>query len=103
MGSATKPRGLREKLKSAMAEYGRLAIGVYLVMLVLVFAGSAAAIHLGFEIDGVSGTAGTLAAAWVATKLSQPLRILATVAITPALAAALGRASRQGPSKDAEA
>lgn len=100
MGATTKPRGLGDKLKAAMAEYGRLALGVYLTIFAVVFAGSAVAIHLGFSFEGVSGSAGTLAAAWVATKLSQPLRILATVAITPALAAILGRSARRSAGED---
>src|SRR5687768_8073147 len=78
--------GLRNKWKTLLAEYGRVAIGVYLAIFALVFTGAAIAIHLGFSFEGVAGSAGTLGAAWLATKLTQPIRIIATVALTPLVA-----------------
>lgn len=72
-----------KKIKELATEYGPWAIGTYLVIFALVITGFAVAIKLGFDPDGVTGNLGTLAAAWVATKATQPLRIAATVALTP--------------------
>jgi hypothetical protein len=55
----------------------------------LVLAGFAIAISAGFDVkDGPAGI-GVLGGAWVATKLTQPLRIGATLLLTPAVAALL--------------
>jgi hypothetical protein len=82
---------VREKWKALLAQYGKVAIGVYLSIFLLVFAGFAIAIQLGFAVDDAAGGAGTVGAAWVATKLTQPIRILATVALTPLVAAVINR------------
>lgn len=82
---------MSEKLKKLMAEYGRVALVVYLVLFVLVFAGSAIGLKMGFDLGGAGGNLGTAAAAYAVTKVSQPLRILATLALTPLVATVLGR------------
>jgi len=76
----------RQRLKTLLAEYGRLALYIYLVMFALVLLGFAAAIHLGVRAESTAGKAGLWGAAWLATKVTQPLRILATMALTPLLA-----------------
>jgi hypothetical protein len=78
---------LSERLKALFAEYGQLAIVIYLVIFVVVLAGFALAIRFGVQVDGTAGAAGTLGAAWLATKLTQPLRIAAALALTPVVAA----------------
>jgi hypothetical protein len=80
---------MREKMKALLAEYGQVAIATYFTLFVLTLAGFAIAIKLGFEPESAAGTAGVLGAAWVATKLTQPIRILATLALTPLVAAAV--------------
>lgn len=75
-----------EKLKALLAEYGSLAITIYFVIFGVVFAGFAIAISAGFEPEGAAGNAGTIGAAWLATKLTQPLRIGATLLLTPIVA-----------------
>ncbi len=87
---------LSERMKGILNEYGGLALTIYLILFALVLAGFAVAISLGFQTDSAAGSAGTLAAAWLATKLTQPLRILATLALTP-LAAKLLRRLRPPP------
>jgi hypothetical protein len=74
---------MRERWKQLLVEYGKIALIVYLVIFALVFAGFAVAIGAGYQPEGAAGSAGLLGAAWVATKLTQPLRILATLALTP--------------------
>ena len=87
----------KERLKALLAEYGRIALATYLVLFALVLAGFAAAFALGFEGQGIGDGASAfrgaslLGAAYLATKLVQPLRILATVAVTPLVASAIKR------------
>jgi|SRR5690606_23336307 len=77
---------MRERLKELLVEYGKVALVIYLVLFVISMVGFAIAIGAGYEPEGVAGNAGLIGAAWVATKLAQPLRILATVALTPLVA-----------------
>ena len=79
----------REKLKGLLEEYGRVAMGTYLVIWLSVLAGFAIAISAGFSVGSAPGGVGVLGAAWIATKLTQPLRIAGTLAATPLVAAAI--------------
>jgi hypothetical protein len=92
----TKP-SLSERLKGLFAEYGRLAIIIYFSIFAAVLAGFAIAIRFGVAVEGTAGTAGTLGAAWVATKLTQPLRIGATLLLTPLVANVLVRVRKTAP------
>lgn len=92
---------LSQRLKDLLAEYGSIALVVYLVLFGLVFAGFAIAIAAGIGSESASGLAGTAAAAWVATKLTQPFRIAGTLALTP-LAAALMHRYRGRPLLDGD-
>ena len=86
---------LRERFKSLMAEYGRLALYVYFAIFALVILSFAAAIKFGFRADGAAATAGTWGAAWLATKLTQPLRIAATLVLTPVVGGLLRKFSKR--------
>jgi hypothetical protein len=77
---------VRRTLKEIAAEYGAVAVVVYLAIFAVVLLGSWAAIHLGWKPGGVRGGVGSFAAAYIATKLTQPLRIAATLALTPLVA-----------------
>jgi hypothetical protein len=66
-----------------------------LVIWLAVLAGFAVAISLGFRDAGMAEGAGVLLSAWVATKLTQPLRIAATLVLTPLVAAALHKWKRR--------
>ncbi|WNG43295.1 hypothetical protein F0U60_03690 [Archangium minus] len=81
---AAKP-SLKERFKSLMADYGRLAIWVYFTIFFATWAGFALAIHLGFQVEGAGGTTGTIAGGYVAAKVTQPVRIFATLGLTPPL------------------
>lgn len=74
---------LKARLERLAAEYGSVAIAVYFSLFAVVLGGFAAAIALGVEVEGAAGKASVLGAAWVATKLTQPLRIGATLLLTP--------------------
>jgi hypothetical protein len=81
---AAKP-SLKERFKALMADYGRLAIWVYFTIFFGCWAAFAVAIHLGFQVEGAGGTTGTVLGSYAATKVTQPLRILATLGLTPPL------------------
>ena len=76
---------MKARLEALLEKYGKVALITYFVIFALVFGGFAIAISLGVQVESAAGTAGTLGAAWVATKLTQPIRILATLALTPLL------------------
>jgi hypothetical protein len=84
----------RKRLKQLLAEYGKLALYVYLAIFALVLAGFALAISMGIKVESAAGQAGIWGAAWLATKVTQPLRILATLALTPLVARLLRRPRR---------
>jgi hypothetical protein len=84
-----------EKLKALLAEYGRVAIWTYFVIFALVLAGFAIAIAYGFDVKSAQGGAGTLGAAYLATKATQPLRIAGTLALTPLVARIVRRFERK--------
>jgi hypothetical protein len=79
----------REKLKLLLEDYGRIAIYTYLVIWLAVLAGFIVAISAGVEVATKTGGAGVLLSAWLATKLTQPLRIAGTLAATPLVAAGI--------------
>lgn len=85
-----------ERLKALVAEWGALLAVVWFSLFALVLVGFALAIQLGFETESTAGTLGTWGAAYVATQLTKPLRLAATVLITPALGALLRRFRRPG-------
>lgn len=74
---------MKDRFKTLLAEYGKVAMIIYFSIFGLVFLGFAVAIRMGVEVESAAGNAGTLGAAYVATKLTQPLRILATLVLTP--------------------
>lgn len=103
-GAPDKPRGavsfVQERFKGLVAEYGPLLFVVYFSIFGLVFVGSALlgkqglvslAQRLGFDLGGTAATAGAWTAAYLFTKVLQPLRIAATIALTPLVAAVLRR------------
>ena len=74
-----------------LVEYGSISLWVYFIIFALVLFGFALALRFGIIVHGLAGSAGIWAGAYLATKLLQPLRIIATVAITPAAAALIRR------------
>ncbi|HEY0243533.1 MAG TPA: hypothetical protein VGC52_12790 [Gemmatimonadaceae bacterium] len=73
---------MRKTLKNILAEYGMIAVVVYLTLFAIVFVGSYFAIRLGWTPGSAAGQAGAWTAAYLVTKVAQPLRIAATVLIT---------------------
>jgi hypothetical protein len=85
---------MRINFKQLLEEYGRVAIAVYLVLFAATLLGSWMAIRMGWRTTGTAGNVGTFAAAYVATKLTQPIRLVATVALTPLVAKVHERVTR---------
>lgn len=113
-GSAQQPAparaGFMARYQALMAQYGALALGVYLTIFVGVVGTTALAINLGLDLRGLGRWLGvdlgggggatvgaSLGMGWIVAKATQVLRILATLAITPVLARWLGRAPLAAP------
>ncbi len=92
---------LTERLKALMLEYGSLALWVYLVIFVAVWAGFVLLISMGFHVNTHGKTAGTVFAAYLATKLTQPIRIGATLLLTPVVMKVLRLKKRSQSSETA--
>lgn len=73
---------MKKTLKEILAEYGTIAVIVYLVLFTVVLIGSYFAIRFGWTTNSAAGTAGTWTAAYIITKITQPLRIAATVVLS---------------------
>ena|SRR5437762_10505752 len=73
-------------MKEILVEYGAVAVVVYFTLFFVVWFGFWAAIRLGWEPTSAAGETGAWVASYLATKVTQPLRILVTLAITPFLA-----------------
>ncbi len=84
-------RQVSDKLKALLARYGRLALITYFTVFALVFVGFYVAIAAGVQPEGVGAGMGTVGGAYLATKLTQPIRIGATLFLTPIIDALLRR------------
>ncbi|HXV16117.1 MAG TPA: hypothetical protein VD758_05020 [Gemmatimonadaceae bacterium] len=73
---------MKKTMKEILAEYGMIAVVVYLVLFAAVLIGSYFAIRFGWTTRSAAGTAGIWTAAYIVTKITQPLRIAATVLLS---------------------
>lgn len=79
----TKKPPLKQRLKKLMEQYGRVALYTYLALSLTAIIGFSIAIGLGTGADTTGGVLGAIGAGWVAAKATMPLRILATLGLTP--------------------
>ena len=93
-------RAQKERLTVLFEEYGRIAIGTYIVIAVGTLVGFAVAIEMGVEVEGVAAGAGTFGAAFAGYKLVMPIRIAATCALTPLVAAVVRRIEPKRPESE---
>jgi hypothetical protein len=100
--SASTKIPLSERLKALVVEYGSLALWVYFAIFALVLFGFAAAISMGVHVASRAMTVGTWGAAYVATKITQPLRIAATLVLTPVVMKVLRLKKRPRPQETAK-
>lgn len=95
MASDNSPKlSASDRIRGLLAEWGPLFAIVWFGIFGVVLVGFALAIKFGFRPESTAGEWGTWGAAWVATQLTKPLRLAATVVITPALGALLKRFKR---------
>ena len=80
------PDLVKKTVQNLLAEYGTVAVVVYFTIFFATLAGFWLAIRLGWRPSSAAGSVGTWAAAYIATKLTQPIRIGATLLITPFVA-----------------
>lgn len=82
----------RASLKGLLAQYGRLAVIVYLVLCVVTFAASFVTVQFfGWKPQTVIGEAGVWTVAFVGYKLLQPVRIIALAVLMPLIVKLSGR------------
>ena len=81
-------------MKDLIAEYGPLALAIYLTTSLLVGVPALIAIWSGVEIESAGEKAASAGAVWVLLKITQPFRIALTAFLTPVI----GR--RWNPFKD---
>jgi hypothetical protein len=82
---------LKQRLKKLMEQYGKVAFYTYLALSLSAIIGFSIAIGFGMEADSTGGVLGAIGAGWVAAKATMPLRILATLGLTPLIANLLAR------------
>ena len=90
---------LKERLAKQFADYPKIAIITYLTMSALTIIGFSIAIGSGAQPSSTSGILGVIGAGWLAAKATVPLRILATLAITPLIATLVRRMRRRKPAE----
>ena len=83
---------VKKTVQNLLAEYGTVAVIVYFTIFFATLGGFWLAIRFGWRPSSAAGSVGTLAAAYIATKLTQPIRIAATVVVTPVIAKLYERA-----------
>ncbi len=83
------------RLKDLIDRYGWVALGTWMALFVLTWSAVTLAIVAGVEVNGARNEAGTIAGAvglaYGITYASKPLRLAATLALTPMVAAVLRR------------
>ncbi len=79
-------RTLKERRAAHFAEYGKVGVVTYLVLSLATITGFSIAIGIGAEPSSATGVLGVIGAGWLAAKATMPIRILITLALTPAIA-----------------
>ena len=94
---------MKARLEKLLAEYGKVALYTYLTLSLLAIIGFSIVIGLGFGAKSATGVIGTIGAGWLAAKATLPLRVLATLALTPLVAALVRRITKnKTPDSDEE-
>jgi len=83
-----------KRWKEYLEKYGPVAIVVYFSLFGLVLGGAYLAWRFGFRPESVSGNLAGFGAAYAFTKITQPVRLLATLGLTPLVARLVGRRPR---------
>ena len=73
-------------LRKILAQYGTIAVVLYLALHMVVLFGFYLAIKMGWSPEGLAGEAGIWTVAYLLTKLTQPIRLALTLVLTPIIA-----------------
>src|SRR3954469_5425480 len=87
----------KERLKKLFEEYGSVAIGVFVVLWVTVLGGIWLAVKFGWKPESAAGEGGTFGGAYIAFRVTRPIRIGATVVLTPIIGRVLERLKLRKP------
>jgi hypothetical protein len=79
-------KNLLLKFRHLVVEYGAIALIVHYVIFAIVIVSFWAAIRLGWKPSDTLANVGAWTAAYIAAKITQPARIVATIALTPFVA-----------------
>jgi hypothetical protein len=85
----------KARYEQVVEEYGGMALATYLALFATTFALFFVGIERGVDPAGAVGSAGTVGAAYLATKATQPFRIVATVVVTPLVVRIFRRIRRE--------
>ena len=88
---------MRKTAQRLLTEYGLAAVVVYFAIFFAVLFGAWAAIGAGWKPTGALANVGAFTAAYLFTKLTQPVRIGATVLLAPLAAKAWERITGRRP------
>jgi hypothetical protein len=91
---------VKKRLQDLLATYGAVGLVVYLTSTCLVYFAFLFAIQFGFKPAGAVANGGVWVAAYLGAKVTQPFRIIGTMAITPILARAYGRITGRALERD---
>ena len=80
-----------------LKEYGAVAVVLHFTIFLAVLFGFWAAIRFGWRPESVAGGVGTFTAAYIATKLTSPLRIGMTILLAPLVAKLWERVRKVNP------
>jgi hypothetical protein len=86
---------MKARLEKLLAEYGKVALYTYLSLSLLTITAFSIAIGAGFAPSSATGVFGVIGAGWLAAKATMPLRILATLALTPLIATLVSRITKR--------
>lgn len=79
--------------KRVIAEYGVVALVIHYVIFAIVITGAYLAMNAGWQPSGRIAGVGTWAAAYLVAKITQPVRLVLTVALAPLVARLYARLS----------
>lgn len=85
---------MREKITKLITEFGVVAVVLWYGVFALTWIGFAVAIQAGFTPASSAGELGVWAAAYLATQLTKPIRLVVVVALTPPIGHLLSRKNR---------
>lgn len=94
----TEPRdkpSLKERLTALGNEYGSIALYTYIALWLIANVGFAVAVGVSVGPSTATGVLGVIGAGWVAAKATMPLRILATLGLTPLIGALIRKRKRR--------